>query len=286
MLPIIGWVIVLACVFTGYVAAGGHMGVLWQPFEFLIILGAAAGAFITGNTKSVLKATGKGMGVLLKGPRHTKESYLELLSLQYQIFKIAKTKGLLALESHIERPEESSIFQSFPKFFADHHAMEFMCDYLRLMSLGTENPHELADLMDEEIETHHNEHLAVANAVQGMADGMPALGIVAAVLGVIHTMGSITEPPAVLGKLIGGALVGTFFGVLAAYGFVAPVATALKAIYDTESKYYQCMKAGLLAHVSGYAPAISVEFARKTLTSDVKPTFFEVEEATAALPPA
>jgi chemotaxis protein MotA len=159
-----------------------------------------------------------------------------------------------------------------------------MCDYLRLISLGSENPHELETLMDEEIETHHKEHHAIAAAIQGMADGMPALGIVAAVLGVIKTMGAITEPPEVLGKLIGGALVGTFLGVFLAYGFIGPIATQLNATYDAETKYYQCMKAGLLAYLQGYAPAICVEYARKALLSDVRPTFYEVEEAVSQVP--
>ena len=153
-----------------------------------------------------------------------------------------------------------------------------------MISLGTENQHEIEALMDEEIETHHHEKLQVAGAVQTAADGLPALGIVAAVLGVIHTMGSITEPPEVLGKLIGGALVGTFLGVFCAYGFVGPIAATLKATYDAEAKYYQCMKAGILAYLAGHAPAICVEFARKALLSDVRPSFYEVEEAVSSLP--
>jgi chemotaxis protein MotA len=203
----------------------------------------------------------------------------------YAIFKLAKTKGMLAIESHIERPEESSLFQAFPKFSSDHHALEFLCDYLRMMTLGTDNPHELADLLDEELETHHAEDAAVAGAYQTMGDGFPALGIVAAVLGIIKTMGSITEPPEVLGKLIGGALVGTFLGILLAYGFVSPLAATMGRTFEADAKYLGCIKAGLLAHVSGYAPAVSVEFARKTLLSKDRPSFFEVEEAVAALPP-
>ncbi len=286
MLIIIGIVTVIFCVLGGYAAMGGKLYVLWQPFEVVIICGAAIGAFIISNPKIVLVRTLGALGQMFRGTRHNKDSYLELLSLMYQLFKIARTKGLLALEQHIDKPEDSPLFQQFPKFYGDHHAMAFLCDYLRLLSLGSENPHELGDLMEEEIETHHHEQMQVAGAVQTMADGMPALGIVAAVLGVIKTMGSITEPPEVLGKLIGGALVGTFLGVWIAYGFIGPFASALKAIYDAELKYYQCMKAGLLAHMGGYAPAISVEYARKTLLSDVRPSFTEVEEATAALPPA
>lgn len=285
MLVIVGWVVVIVCVIGGYMAMGGKLGPLWQPFELVIIGGAGVGAFICANPKHVLGAAGRGFGAALKGPRYSKDDYLELLSLMYAIFKLAKTKGMLAIESHIERPEESSLFQAFPKFSSDHHALEFLCDYLRMMTLGTDNPHELADLLDEELETHHAEDAAVAGAYQTMGDGFPALGIVAAVLGIIKTMGSITEPPEVLGKLIGGALVGTFLGILLAYGFVSPLAATMGRTFEADAKYLGCIKAGLLAHVSGYAPAVSVEFARKTLLSKDRPSFFEVEEAVAALPP-
>jgi len=222
----------------------------------------------------------------LKAEKYDKKAYLELLSLLYAVFKMAKTKGALALEQHVEKPEESSLFAQYPKFNHDHHAVVFLCDYLRLLTLGTDNHHEMESLMDQEIETHHEEEHAIVNAIQTIADGLPALGIVAAVLGVIHTMGSITEPPAVLGELIGGALVGTFCGVLFAYGFVGPIAGAVKARADAEVKYYLCIKAGLLAYMQGYAPAVAVEFARKSLNSDVRPTFYEVEEAVEAAPAA
>jgi len=286
MLLIAGCAIVIFCVFGGYVLNNGHIGVLWQPFEFLIILGAAIGGFVTGNTKTVIGQVPKEVGHLMKGPKYSKAHYIELLTLLFQLFKIAKTKGLLALEQHIEKPEESPLFQQFPKFYSDHHAMTFLCDYLRLMSLGADNPHELGDLLDEELEVHHEHYGRCAEAIQNIADGIPALGIVAAVLGVIHTMGAITEPPEVLGHLIGGALVGTFFGVFVSYGFAAPMAAGLKSIYKSEGAYFKTMKVGLVAHLSGYAPAISVEYARKTLPDEVKPSFSEVEEATAALPPA
>ena len=285
MLIIGGWIFVTICVLGGYMAMGGKLIVLWQPFEVVIIGGAGVGAFIVANPKFVLGKTGYAMKAALKGPKYSKDDYLELLSLLYAIFKLAKTKGMLAIESHIERPEESSLFQAFPKFAADHHAMEFLCDYLRMMTLGTDNPHELADLLDEELETHHAEDAAIQGAFQTMGDGFPALGIVAAVLGVIKTMGSITEPPEVLGKLIGGALVGTFLGILLAYGYVSPLAASMQQVFAADSKYLGCIRAGLLAHVSGYAPAVSVEFARKTLLAKDRPSFFEVEEAVAALPP-
>ena len=286
MLLIVGAIIVVICTLGGYAALGGHIAVLWQPFEVVIICGAALGAYIIANPKGVLLRTGKAVGLALASKRHSKEAYLELLSLLYQLFKIAKTKGMLTLEQHIEKPHDSSIFQQFPGVLKNRVAITFICDYLRLMSLGSEDPHTLEDLMDEEIETHLHESQEVAKAVQVVADGLPALGIVAAVLGVIKTMGSITEPPEVLGRLIGGALVGTFLGVWISYGFIAPLASSLKSLTEAEIKYYQCIKAGMLAHLHGYAPAVSIEFARKTLFSEVRPDFYEVEETTQALPPA
>jgi chemotaxis protein MotA len=209
MFVIVGIVLVFACVLGGYVAMGGKLGVLWQPFEVVIIVGAAIGALIVGNPKSVLSKIGKGFGKAMKGPAYKKHDYIEFLSIQYQVFKMARSKGMFTLESHVESPDESDLFNQLPGFHDNNHAVAFMCDYLRMMSLGSEFPHEMEALMDEEIETHHHENHRVASAIQSMSDALPALGIVAAALGVIKTMGSITEPPEVLGKLIGGALVGT-----------------------------------------------------------------------------
>jgi chemotaxis protein MotA len=284
MFFIIGAVVVTISVIGGYAANGGHLGVLWQPFEFIIIVGAAVGGFIISNRKPVLSGAGKAIGSLVKGEKYDKQAYLELLSLLYAVFKMAKTKGALALEQHVEKPDESTLFAQYPKFNGDHHAVVFLCDYLRLLTLGTDNHHEMESLMDEEIETHHEENATIAASIQTIADALPALGIVAAVLGVIHTMGSITEPPEVLGHLIGGALVGTFCGILLAYGFAGPMASAVKARFDAESKYFVCMKAGILAYMQGYAPAVAVEFARKALNSDVRPSFYEVEAACEAGP--
>ena len=283
---IIGSITVLVCVLGGYMAMGGHLEVLWQPFEAVIILGAAAGAFIIGNTGAVLKQMGGMFGTLMRGPRYSKAAYVELLGLQFTIFKLVQSKGVLALEPHIENPEQSALFSAFPTFAKNHHAVEFMCDYLRMVTLGTRVVHEIEALMDEELETHHQEQERVVTAVQSLADGTPALGIVAAVLGVIKTMGSISEPPEVLGHMIGGALVGTFLGVFVAYGFFGPMAQSLRNIYEAESKYFLSMKVGLLAHISGYAPAIAIEFARKALMSEVRPTFAEIDAATANLPAA
>jgi chemotaxis protein MotA len=286
MFFIVGSVIVLVSVAGGYMANGGHMAVLWQPFELVIIVGAAIGGFVTANRKPVLAAAGKSVAALLKAEKYDKGAYLELLSLLYAVFKLSKTKGALALEQHVEKPDESTLFAQYPKFYADHHAVVFLCDYLRLLTLGTDNHHEMENLMDDEIETHHEEQQTIVGAIQTVADGLPALGIVAAVLGVIHTMGSITEPPEVLGHLIGGALVGTFCGVLFAYGFVGPIAGAVKARADADVRYFVCIKSGILAYMQGYAPAVAVEFARKALNSDVRPTFYEVETACEAGPGA
>ncbi|ARN85128.1 flagellar motor stator protein MotA [Candidatus Nucleicultrix amoebiphila] len=280
----VGLGVVIACVFGGYMALGGHMHVLWQPFEFVIIGGAAIGAFIISNPKSILQNVGQALKDAVKGPPYQKQDYLELLSLLYMIFKLAKSKGMLALEAHIENPHESKLFNQFPKFMQEHHALTFLCDYLRMLTLGTQNVHQMEDLINEELETHHYERSRISAAVTAMGDGLPALGIVAAVLGVIKTMGAIDQPPEVLGRLIGGALVGTFLGVLLSYGCVTPIANKIKAVYEEESKYYQCMKTAILAYLNGYAPAIALEFARKTLISELRPSFYDVEKTVAGLP--
>jgi chemotaxis protein MotA len=280
---LLGIAIILICVFGGFVAMGGRLDVLFQPFEAVIILGAAAGAFVIGNPGPVLKQTVGVFGTLFRGPRYGKAAYVELLGLQYTLFKLVQSKGVLALEEHVESPATSLIFQRFPSFSKNHHAVEFMCDYLRMVTLGTNVVHEMEALMDEELETHHQENERLIGAVQSLADGTPALGIVAAVLGVIKTMGSISEPPEVLGHMIGGALVGTFLGVFVAYGFFGPMAQSLRNIFETEAKYFLSMKVGILAHMSGYPPAVAIEFARKALMSEVRPTFAEVDAVTAQL---
>lgn len=285
MFVILGTLVVIGSVIGGYLMVGGHLDVLFQPAEIVIIGGSGIGAFITSNNKETITGAISGMLGLLKGPKYKADDYLELLTLQYQVFRMAKSKGMLSLESHIENPEASALFQQFPGFAGDHHAVEFFCDYLRLMTLGTDNPLEVEGLIDQELDIHHEHLHEVAHAVNALAESFPGLGIVAAVLGVIHTMGSITEPPEVLGHLIGAALVGTFLGILLCYGFVGPMATALKGIYDADHNYFICLKTGIIAHLQGYAPAVSVEFARKTLGESVRPSFSELEEATAALSP-
>ena len=286
MFFIIGFVVVFGSVVGGYMGGGGHLGVLWMPFEFIIIFGAGIGGFIISNPKPVISGVAKSFAKVLSGNKYNKSSYLELLGVLYVVFRLAKTKGDLALETHVENPADSPLFQQFPDFSKDHHALEFMCDYLRLLTLGTSNAHELEAIMDEELDVHHGEMHDISSAVTTMGDAMPALGIVAAVLGVIHTMGSITEPPEVLGHLIGGALVGTFSGILMSYGLVSPMGKFLEQTFGHEAHYMQCIKIGIIAHVQGYAPQVSIEFARKSLLSSDRPTFQEAEEMVQTLPTA
>jgi chemotaxis protein MotA len=283
MLFLVGLVIVFGSVIGGYIGGGGHLSVLFQPFEFIIIFGAGLGAFIIANPMPVVLATAKSVGTVLKGSKLGKPNYIELLSMLYATFKLAKTKGDLALEAHIDKPEESALFQAYPGFAKHHEGIEFLCDNLRLLTMGSCNAHELEAVMDAELDAHHHHSHAVATALQSVADAMPALGIVAAVLGVIHTMGSITEPPEVLGHLIGGALVGTFSGVLIAYGFVAPISKCLENTMTAEGNYLHCIKTALIGHVQGYAPQVSIEFARKTLTGKTRPSFAEMDEALQAV---
>ncbi len=280
MLKIIGHIGVVVATLGGYAAMGGKLAVLNQPFELVIIFGSGIMAFTVANSTHVLKSCLKDFKAIYKKDKYGKQEYLELLSMLYVVFRTARSKGWLALEQHIENPHDSEIFKKFPSFHGDHHAVTFLCDYLRLISLGAEKPHEVESLMDQEIDTQREERNHTSHAVQTMADGLPALGIVAAVLGVIKTMGAISEPPEVLGKLIGGALVGTFLGVWLSYGFIGPIASAMKERNDTELKYYLCIKTSILAFLQGAAPQVAIEFGRKILMHDVQPTFLEVEEAT------
>ena len=255
-----------------------------MPAEMMVIFGVGIMAFIISNTWDVVKQTLGYLRCLKKPEAHDKDSYIDLLTLLYTLFKLARTKGWLALEQHIEEPENSDLFKQFPRVNDNHHALVFLCDYLRIISLGNDSPHEIEALMDEEIETiaHHEE--SPGHAVQVMADGLPALGIVAAVLGVIKTMASINQPPEILGKMIGSALVGTFLGVWLSYGFVGPFANAMLARAHSEIMYYKCIKAGIIAFLNGAAPQVAVEFSRKLLPHGVQPAFLELEDKLNALP--
>ena len=287
MLTLAGLCVVMVAVFGGYVLAGGHLSIILAalPFELLIIGGAGVGIFVMANSTAVLKRAAGDVMQTLKGPRWRKEDYTALLCLLFELVRLARTDAI-GLESHIEDPATSEIFGRYPQIRADGFAVALICDYLRAFSMSFDDPHQVSEIMESDLELHQAEALRPAQALQTLTDALPALGIVAAVLGVIKTMASIDQPPAVLGKMIGGALVGTFLGVFLAYGFVGPLASTLKSTFEAETKYYQCMKAALLAYVQGYAPAVAVEFARKALFTDVRPTFYEVEESVSALPAA
>ncbi|HYD44868.1 MAG TPA: flagellar motor stator protein MotA [Phenylobacterium sp.] len=286
MFQIIGIVLLFGMVFGSYIMAGGNMGVITHalPHEMMAIGGAGVAALLIGNSLPVIKGVGAGFGKAFAGPKWKPADYRDLLSLLFQLTKTMKSKGVIALESHIERPGESSIFSRYPKIMKDHFAVDFICDTLRMMTMNLEDPHQVEDAMEKQLEKHHHEALGGAGALQNMADALPALGIVAAVLGVIKTMGSITEPPEVLGGMIGGALVGTFLGVFLAYGLVGPIATRLKNVIDEEGAFYRIIQSVLVAHLHGNAAQISVEIGRGSVPSPAQPSFLELEEALANIP--
>ncbi|MHB1245931.1 MAG: flagellar motor stator protein MotA [Sulfuriferula sp.] len=278
MLVIVGYIIVLASVFGGFALAGGHLASLLQPVELLMIGGAATGAFLVGNNAKSIKATLKALPSLLKGSKYTKALYMELMALLYELLSKVRKEGLMSIEGDVDNPHESPIFSKYPAILSDHHIMEFMTDYLRLMVAGNMDAFQIENLMDNEIETHHHEGEVPVHAIAKLGDGMPAFGIVAAVMGVVHTMASVGLPPAELGILIANALVGTFLGILLAYGFVGPLASLLEQKLHESSKMFQCVKVTLLASLNGYAPALAVEFGRKVLFSTERPSFSELED--------
>jgi chemotaxis protein MotA len=286
MFQIIGIVLLFGLVFGSFIMSGGKMDVIIEaaPHELMCILGAGIASFLISNSMTVIKATGGGFGKIFKGPKWKTSDYRDLLSLLFLLTKTMKSKGVIALESHIEKPNDSSIFQRYPKITHDHFAVDFICDTLRMMTMNLEDPHQVEDAMEKQLEKHHHEGLAPAHALQSLADALPALGIVAAVLGVIKTMGSITEPPAVLGAMIGGALVGTFLGVFLAYGMVGPFATRLTAVVDEEGAFYKIIQSVLVAHLHGNAAQISVEIGRGNVPSEAQPSFLELEEALQQIP--
>ncbi|MGC1303439.1 MAG: flagellar motor stator protein MotA [Caulobacteraceae bacterium] len=281
MFQIIGVVLLFGLVFGSFIISGGNMGVIIEaaPHELMAILGAGVASFLISNSMGVIKATGGGFGKIFKGPKWKASDYTDLLSLLFVLTKTMKTKGVIAVESHIEKPAESTIFSKYPKITKDHFAVDFICDTLRMMTMNLEDPHQVEDCMEKQLEKHHHEGLAPAHALQSLADALPALGIVAAVLGVIKTMGAITQPPEILGQMIGGALVGTFLGVFLAYGMVGPMAARLKEVVDEESAFYSIIRSVLVAHLHGNAAQISVEIGRGSVPSASQPSFMELEEA-------
>ena len=278
MFVLVGYLVVAAAVFGGFALAGGHLAALLQPVELLMIGGGAAGAFFVGNSPKAVKATLKAFPSVFKGSKYSKAVYMELMALLYELLGKMRKEGLMSIEGDVERPAESPLFSKYPKITADHHVIEFMTDYLRIMVSGNLNAMEIENLMDVEIETHHHEILIPAHVIAKIGDGLPAFGIVAAVMGVVHTMESVGAPPAELGLMIAHALVGTFLGILLAYGFIGPLGTLLEQKAEESSKMFQTIKVTLLASLNGYAPAMAVEFGRKALNSTERPGFSELEE--------
>lgn len=277
MFVIIGYIFMSVCIFGAYAAHGGHLGVLWQPSEIVIIFGGGLGAMIVAygpGLKYILKAAPD----VFKGSPYSKAFYMDLFALMFEILSKVRKEGLMSIEGDIENPDGSPLFSKYASVSKDHHIVEFICDYLRLMVGGNLNAFEIENLMDVELETHHHEAELPANFFTKLADGLPAFGIVAAVMGVVHTMGSLHLPPAELGKLIGAALVGTFLGILLAYGFVGPLATILEKRIADNGRVFQTIKVTLLASLNGYAPQVAVEFGRKVLESHDRPSFTELEE--------
>ena len=287
MLTIGGLVFLLACVFGSSLVSGGSPGPLMEamPFELWTIGGAAVGTLVMGNSMHGVKHTLGGFGKVLKGAAFRKTDYVDLLTLLYMFVRLASTKGNMALEPHIERPEESPAFGKYPKILSNHHASTMICDYFRMVGMNGDDPNLIDDVMVRELKKTLAEELHGAHALQTMADGLPALGIVAAVLGVIKTMGAISEPPEVLGRMIGSALVGTFLGVFLAYGIVGPISVRLKSIVDEEALFYHVIRDILVAHLHGNAAQISVEIGRGSVPSEAQPTFQELEQALDSIPP-
>ncbi len=279
MFVIIGYVVSLGCIFGVYIVHGGNIQVILKalPFEMITIMGAAIGAFIANNQMKVLKASMKGLAGCFKGSKYTKARFLELLALLFEILQKVRKEGLMSIEKDVEDPHSSAMFQKYPNVGTDHHVTEFVTDYLRMMVSGNLNAHEIESLMDSEIDTHHAEAHAPAAAITRLAGGLPAFGIVAAVLGVVNTMGSVGQPPAVLGGMIGSALVGTFLGILLAYGIFEPLAGLMEQKIEEAGKELQCIKTTLLASMQGYAPQVAIEFGRKVLFSTERPNFSELE---------
>jgi len=275
---IIGLIVVFGSIFGGYVLSSGSLLAMFQPFELMIIGGGALGAFIIANPNKVIMKVLKGVPALLGNSKYSKAMYMDLLTLMYKIFSKSRKEGLMALESDIDEPKDSELFKLFPKILADHHAIDFICDYLRLMVGGNMNAFELENLMDIELQTHHHESIIPSSAMQTMADGLPGFGIVAAVMGVVITMGYISEPPEVLGHHIAAALVGTFLGILLAYGLAGPIAKAMEFRAEEEGKFFECIKVCIMSTLNGYTPQIAVEFGRKTIYSHIRPTFIELEQ--------
>ncbi len=277
---IIGVVVAMGCMMGGYMANGGHAGVLWQPYEFLIIIGASVGTFIIANPLGTIKDTGKGIIEAIKGGSPKNRDYLDILGILYTLMRELRGNARNEVEGHIDNPKESELFKKYPSVIADKEMTTFICDYCRLIMIGNARSHEIEALMDEEIHTIMRDRLKPSHAMQSVADGLPALGIVAAVLGVIHAMGALDQAPEVLGELIGAALVGTFAGIFMSYGLAAPLAHKIKVVRDKRCRLYVIIKQSLIAFMNGAVPLIALEHGRKTISAYDRPSIDEVENET------
>jgi chemotaxis protein MotA len=284
MFALIGIAVIFIMVFGGYMLAGGKMGIILKalPFEMIMIGGAAAGAFLLSNDLATVKLTLRDTAKVFKGPKWKPADYRDLLCLLFELVRVARSSPV-ALEEHIENPEGSSIFSRYPKIQHDHDAIDLICDTLRAASMNYDDPHQVEEVIDKRMEAaaHHSQHSA--HALQSMADALPALGIVAAVLGVIKTMASIDQPPEILGKMIGGALVGTFLGVFLAYGIVGPFSTRIKAVIDEDNHFFHLIREVLVANLHRHPPNICIEVGRQNTPHHVRPSFGEIEESLRAL---
>jgi chemotaxis protein MotA len=280
MIGIIGIVVIFVMVFGGYLAAGGKLGPILKalPFEMVMIGGAAIGAFLLSNDMSAVKATLKGTGRVFKGPKWKPGDYRDLLCLLFELIRVARTNPV-GLEEHVEKPHDSAIFKRYPRILADHEAVDLICDTLRVASMNYDDPHQVEEVLDKRMEANQHHAMHPSHALQSMADALPALGIVAAVLGVIKTMGSIDQPPEILGKMIGGALVGTFLGVFLAYGIVGPFATKMKTVAEEDGHFYGLIREVLVANLHNHPPKICIEVGRQNTPHHVRPGFGDLEEA-------
>jgi chemotaxis protein MotA len=286
MLAIVGFVCVIGMVFGGYLLAGGSFGIIVKalPFELMMIGGSAAGTLLIANGPHVVKGALGDLKMVVSGPRWSKDDYRDLLSLMFLIVRLLKTKGILALEPHLDKPHDSDLFGRFPRIQHDHFALDFIADTLRMMTMSMDDPYQVEDCMQRSIKKHHHEVMQRASALQNIADALPALGIVAAVLGIVKTMSHIDQPVDILGKMIGGALVGTFLGVFLAYGFFGPIAAKLKDAYDQDGQFYAIIRDCLVAYLHGHSAPIAIELARSNVPSILQPSFHELDEVLNALP--
>lgn len=283
MIAIIGLIVVVGSVLGGFTSAGGQIPALFHLAEILVICGTATGTVLISTPPSTLMSLGGKVGRLMQPSPFGKALYLDALKMMFELFQIARRDGLVAIESHIEGPQKSAVFRKYQRVLRHHHAVTFLCDSLRLVLVGSVPPHDLEMLLDSEIDVHHEAQARPASALQRVADGLPGIGIVAAVLGIVVTMGAIAGPIEQIGEHVASALTGTFLGVLLAYGFVGPISTGMENLNQSEARFFQFLKASVVAFAKGFPPIVSVEFARRTIFEEDRPSFVEMENACKAL---